>query len=67
LVAVGRRPNTQAIGLEKIGVKTENGRIVVNDRMETSVPAVYAIGDAVGGIMLAHKATAEVISRQTIY
>jgi dihydrolipoamide dehydrogenase len=59
LVAVGRRCNTDEVGLERVGVKTENGRILVNQKMETTVPGIYAVGDAVGGSMLAHVATAE--------
>ena len=59
LMAVGRKPNTAGLGLEEIGVKTERGRIIVNEKMETSVPGVYAIGDAIGGILLAHVASAE--------
>jgi dihydrolipoamide dehydrogenase len=58
-MAVGRRCNTDGLGLEKVGVKTEKGRVVVNDRMETSTAGIQAIGDAVGGLMLAHVATAE--------
>jgi dihydrolipoamide dehydrogenase len=59
MLAVGRRPNTEGLGLEKAGVKTEKGRVGVNPFMETSAPGVYAIGDVIGGIMLAHVATAE--------
>jgi len=59
LLAVGRRPNTEGLELEKAGVKTEKGRVVVNPFMETSAPGIYGIGDAIGGIMLAHVATAE--------
>lgn len=56
LISTGRKPNTQTIGLETIGIKTnELGRIVVNDKMETSVKGVYAIGD-VAGSMYAHEA-----------
>lgn len=58
LVTVGRRPNPMP-GLEKIGVSVEKGFIKVNDRMQTNVPGVYAIGDVVGQPMLAHKATKE--------
>lgn len=60
LVAVGRRPYTENLGLEKAGVKTdERGRIAVNDHLETNVPGIYAIGDVVRGAMLAHKAEEE--------
>ncbi|MGF1701476.1 dihydrolipoyl dehydrogenase [Photobacterium makurazakiensis] len=60
LVAVGRRPNTSGIGLESIGVAlSDQGLIEVNDRMQTSLPNIYAIGDIVKGPMLAHKATHE--------
>jgi dihydrolipoamide dehydrogenase len=59
LVAVGRRCNTDEVGLAGVGVKTEKGRILVNRKMETTVPGIYAVGDAVGGSMLAHVATAE--------
>jgi len=59
LVAVGRKPNIEGLGLEAVGIKTERGRIVVNDRMETSISGIYAAGDAVGGIQLAHVASAE--------
>jgi len=59
LVAVGRRCRTEGLGLEKVGIKTENGRIVVNSQMETTIAGIYAIGDAIGGPMLAHAATAE--------
>ena len=56
---VGRRPYFLGLGIEKIGLKTEMGRIVVNDRMETNVPHIYAAGDLIGGTMLAHVAMAE--------
>ncbi len=59
MLAVGRRPNTEGVGLEKAGVKTDKARVVVNPFMETSASGIYAIGDAIGGIMLAHVATAE--------
>jgi len=60
LVAVGRRPNSDQISLEKVGVKTDShGFVQVNKRMETNVPGVYAIGDVVGPPMLAHKASKE--------
>ena len=56
---VGRKPLTSEIGLEKIGMRVDSGRIVVNERMETTVPHFYAAGDVTGGIMLAHVAMAE--------
>jgi dihydrolipoamide dehydrogenase len=59
LVSIGRRLNTQDLGLEELGIKMEKGRIRVNKRMETSVPHIYAIGDVVGGLMLAHEAERE--------
>jgi dihydrolipoamide dehydrogenase len=60
LVAIGRRPLTEGVGLKEAGVRLEEkGRIDVNDRLQTSVPGVYAIGDLVRGPMLAHKAEEE--------
>ncbi len=57
LVAVGRRPNTGGVGLEKIGVELdERGYVRVNEGMETSSPGVYASGDVTGPPLLAHKA-----------
>ncbi|MBA7705559.1 Dihydrolipoyl dehydrogenase [subsurface metagenome] len=50
LVAVGRKPNIEGLGLEAVGIKTERGRIVVNDRMETNISGIYAAGDAIGGV-----------------
>jgi len=57
LVAVGRRPLTEGLNLEAAGIETERGRIIVNKRMCTNVPDVYAIGDCTGQIMLAHTAS----------
>ena len=57
LMAVGRRPNVDGLNLEAAGVDYTRKGITVNDRFETSVPGVYAIGDVTGGIMLAHAAT----------
>lgn len=64
LVAVGRRPFSAGLGLNEIGVKTEEktGRVIVNERFETSVPGIYAIGDLIRGPMLAHKASEEGIA-----
>ncbi|HQV47065.1 MAG TPA: dihydrolipoyl dehydrogenase, partial [Nitrospira sp.] len=60
LVSVGRGFNSRGIGLEKAGIQVgTRGEIVVNDRMETNVPGVYAIGDVVGKAMLAHVASAQ--------
>ncbi len=59
LMAVGRKPYTDNLGLENIGIETDRGRIPVNDQMETSIPGIYAIGDVVRGAMLAHKASEE--------
>ncbi len=60
LVAVGRKPYTTGLALEKAGVKTdEAGRIVVDDRLKTTADNIYAIGDVVRGAMLAHKAEEE--------
>lgn len=59
LVATGRRPRTRGLGLEAVGVEIRRGRVTVNDRMETGVPGVYAIGDCASPIMLAHAASRE--------
>lgn len=60
LVSVGRSPNGKGIDAEKIGVAVdERGFISVNERQETGVPGIYAIGDVVGNPMLAHKAVYE--------
>jgi len=60
LVAVGRTPNTQGLGLDKAGVETdENGHISVDDQMRTSQDHIFAIGDTVPGPALAHKASHE--------
>jgi len=57
LVAVGRRSNVTTLNLETAGIATERGHVVTNDYLETNVPGVYAIGDCVGRIMLAHTAS----------
>ncbi len=59
LTAVGRWPNTEGVGLAEVGVEMDGRAIRVNERMETSAPGVYACGDVIGGIMLAHVASAE--------
>ena len=59
LVTVGRKPNSENLGLEKIGVKVEKGFITVDKQQRTSVPHIFAIGDVAGQPMLAHKASHE--------
>jgi dihydrolipoamide dehydrogenase len=60
LVATGRRPYTEGLGLEAAGVKLdERGRVAVDSHLQTNVPGIYAIGDVVVGAMLAHKAEEE--------
>jgi dihydrolipoamide dehydrogenase len=60
LVAVGFRPNSKGLGLEELGVKLdERGHILTNDKLQTNVPTIYAIGDVSGAPYLAHKATKE--------
>ena len=60
LVSVGRRPYTEGLGLEHVGVKVnEKGQIETNDHLQTNVSNIYAIGDVVKGAMLAHKAEEE--------
>jgi dihydrolipoamide dehydrogenase len=59
LLAVGRLPYTQGLDAEKAGVKLERGRVVVDDHLHTSADGVWAIGDVIGGIMLAHVASYE--------
>ena len=68
LVAVGRRTDTEALGLDKVGIAHDRGRITVNDKMETNVPNIYAIGDCLGKVMLAHVASAqgEVAAEKTL-
>jgi dihydrolipoamide dehydrogenase len=59
LLAVGRSPYTQGLGAEEAGVKLERGRVVVDEHLRTTAPGVWAIGDVIGGIMLAHVASYE--------
>jgi dihydrolipoamide dehydrogenase len=62
LVAIGRRPFTEGLGLEALGVAMEHGRVVIDENFATNVAGIYAIGDAVRGLMLAHKAEDEGIA-----
>ena len=63
LVSVGRKPYTEGLNLTKVGVKKDNqGRIEVNDKLQTSIKNIYAIGDVIKGPMLAHKAEEEGIA-----
>ena len=63
LVSVGRRPYTKGLGLENIGVQVDNrGRIVIDDKFNTSIPGIKCIGDVTFGPMLAHKAEEEGIA-----
>jgi dihydrolipoamide dehydrogenase len=71
LVSIGRVPYTEGLGLQDVGVKTDNrGRVVVDEHYATNVAGIYAIGDVIAGPMLAHKAedegiaVAEIISGQ---
>ncbi|MBP7272289.1 MAG: dihydrolipoyl dehydrogenase [Saprospiraceae bacterium] len=60
LIAIGRRPYTDNLGLENIGITLdEKGRVPVNEKLQTAVPNIYAIGDVIRGAMLAHKAEEE--------
>ena len=63
LVATGRRPYTEGLGLENLGIQSDRlGRIEVDEHFRTSVPSIYAIGDCIDGPMLAHKAEEEGIA-----
>ena len=60
LVCVGRRPYTQNLGLEELGIELDNrGKVPINSRFQSVLPNVYAIGDCIDGPMLAHKAEDE--------
>jgi dihydrolipoamide dehydrogenase len=59
LVAVGRAPIVEELGLEAVGLAIERGGIRVDDRMRTTVPSIFAAGDVIGGMLLAHVASAE--------
>jgi dihydrolipoamide dehydrogenase len=59
LVSIGRRPYTEGLGLDKIGIETNKGIVPVDDHLKTKLDNIYAIGDVVRGAMLAHKAEEE--------
>ncbi len=67
LVSIGRIPYTENLGLKTCGIETnEQGFIPVNSKYQTSVPSIYAIGDVIGGAMLAHKAEEEGVAAAEI-
>ncbi len=59
LVAIGRGPNSTDMGFEEAGVTVDRGWVIVNDRLQTSVPNTYAVGDVVPGLQLAHRGFAQ--------
>jgi dihydrolipoamide dehydrogenase len=59
MVSIGRRPYTDGLGLDKIGIELDKGKIPVDDHLKTKVDNIYAIGDVIRGAMLAHKAEEE--------
>jgi dihydrolipoamide dehydrogenase len=62
LVAIGRRPYTQGLGLETVGIEVDKRGMIANDHYKTSAPGVWVIGDVTSGVMLAHKAEDEAIA-----
>jgi dihydrolipoamide dehydrogenase len=62
LMATGRVPYTEGLGLEELGITLDRGRVPIDERFATNVPGIYAIGDVVRGPMLAHKAEDEGIA-----
>src|SRR5699024_11988844 len=65
LVAVGREPVSDDIGLESAGVRTDGGFVAVDEQLRTSVPGIYAVGDLVPGLQLAHRGFALGIDRKS--
>jgi dihydrolipoamide dehydrogenase len=59
LVSVGRKPYTDGLGLDKVGIELDRGKVIVDEHLKTKVDNIYAIGDVVRGAMLAHKAEEE--------
>jgi len=62
LLAIGRRPNTEGLGLEEMGIKMSGRMVDINGSFQTNIPNIYAVGDVVRGAMLAHKAEEEGIA-----
>ena len=62
LVAIGRRPYTESLGLESVGVKTDKRGVIETDHFQTSAKGVWAIGDCIAGPMLAHKAEEDAVA-----
>ena len=59
IVAIGVQGNAEGLGLEEVGIATERGFVTVNERMQTSIPSIYAVGDVTGKLLLAHVASAQ--------
>jgi dihydrolipoamide dehydrogenase len=59
LVSVGRKANTEDLGLERLGIKTDRGTVVVDDHLKTNLPHIFAAGDCIGNWLLAHVASME--------
>lgn len=59
LVAVGRGPRTQDLGYEQVGIKMERGFVLVDQNLQTNIPGIYAVGDIVPGLQLAHRSFAQ--------
>jgi dihydrolipoamide dehydrogenase len=59
LVAISRSPNTEGIGIEELGIITDREFIKVDSHLRTNIPSIYAIGDVIGGYLLAHVASKE--------
>jgi dihydrolipoamide dehydrogenase len=67
LVAIGVQPNTENLGLDKVGIQLQKGFIPVDSHMKTTVPAIYAVGDVTGKALLAHVASAQgILAVETI-
>ncbi|SET07792.1 dihydrolipoamide dehydrogenase [Natronincola peptidivorans] len=67
LIATGRKPSTDHVGLKEIGIKLNGKAIDINKKMQTNINNIYAIGDCTGGIMLAHVASAQgIVAAETI-